>query len=105
VCAFRVAGEASASIGLTYNISREGMYVRSFDVPPQSSRLWIELCAPGTRQVCHLRGRMMWSRTLSTGARGAVPPGFGVRLELDQCPPEDRDLYVAGYELSCTRAA
>jgi DNA-binding response OmpR family regulator len=105
VCAYRTSGELRAQIGLTYNISREGLYVRTFDAPQLNAPVWLELCAPGTRTLCHLRGRVAWTRTLTTGAHGAVPPGFGIKLELDQCPTEDAELYTCGYEITRVRNA
>ncbi len=104
-CGFRVAGEFESSFGLTYNISREGLYVRTFDSPPNGSKVWLELRPESSAPMCHLRGQVVWTRKLSTGARGASPPGFGVRLDLDQCPPEDRVAYLTAYDQLCARAA
>ncbi len=97
-CAFRVAGEFASSVGLTYNISREGLYVRTFDSPANKSRVWLELRPPFSGSVAHVRGDVVWTRTLATGARGAAPPGFGVRLDFEHCPAEDRGAYLAAYE-------
>jgi DNA-binding response OmpR family regulator len=98
LCNFRAAGEFDARAGLTYNISREGIYVRSFDAPASKGKVWLELRPPFAREVCHLRGDVVWIRALTTGAHGAAPPGFGVRLSLEDSPPEDRIRYVRGYE-------
>jgi hypothetical protein len=46
-----------------------------------------------------LRGDIMWTRTLATGARGAAPPGFGVRLVPEQSPPLDNTTYIERYDL------
>ncbi len=102
-CGFRVAGEFESSFGLTYNISREGLYVRTFDSPPNKAKVWLELRPQPSLQVCHVRGEVVWTRKLSTGARGAAPPGFGVRLDFEQCPPEDRAGYLAAYDQLCAR--
>jgi len=95
---FRAAGELESRVGLTYNISREGLYVRTFDAPPTKGQVWLELRPPGAARACHVRGEIMWTRTLATGARGAAPPGFGVRLSPEQCPPADRTSYVEQYD-------
>lgn len=104
-CAFRLAGEFEAIVGLTYNISREGLYVRTFDAPANKSKVWLELVPPGAKRACHVRGDVVWTRTLATGARGAAPPGFGVRLDFDTCPKEDREAYLSAYEQLAARSA
>ena len=98
-CAFRSAGDMEASCGLTYNISREGIYVRTFDVPANKGPVWLELRPPGSSRACHLRGDVMWTRAMATGARGAAPAGFGVRLTPEDCPPKDLATYVERYDL------
>lgn len=98
LCSFRAAGELEARMGVTYNISREGMYVRTFDAPPSRGQVWLELRPPGAARACHVRGEIVWTRTLATGARGAAPPGFGVRLSAEQGPPEDTAIYAAQYD-------
>ena len=95
---FRAAGELESRLGLTYNISREGMYVRTFDAPPTKGQAWLELRPPGASRAVHLRADIMWTRTLATGARGAAPPGFGVRLSPELCPPSDSAHYVQQYD-------
>ena len=99
LCSFRAAGEIESRMGLTYNISREGLYVRTFDVPSNKGIAWLELRPPGSNKAVHLRGDIMWTRTLATGARGAAPPGFGVRLTPEQSPPLDNNVYVERYDL------
>lgn len=99
LCTFRAEGDFEPRPGLTYNISREGLYVRTFDAPPTPTKAWLELRPPASRDVVHLRGDIVWSRALTTGAHGATPPGFGVKLTLDEAPPKDRELYVRHYEL------
>jgi hypothetical protein len=86
-------------MGLTYNVSREGLYVRTFDVPSNKGIAWLELRPPGSSKAVHLRGDIMWTRTLATGARGAAPPGFGIRLAPEQCPPNDNHAYTERYDL------
>jgi CheY-like chemotaxis protein len=98
LCNFRLAGELDARAGLTYNISREGLYVRTFDAPVDKGRAWIELRPPFDAKAVHLRGDVVWIRALTTGAHGAAPPGFGIRLALEDSPPDDRIRYVQAYE-------
>lgn len=98
LCAFRSAGTLHPSLGLTYNISREGLYVRTLDPPKGDSEVWLELRPPVESRVVHLRGRVAWVRRLSTGPGGAAPPGFGVRFAEAACPPRDLALYRHDYD-------
>ncbi len=97
LCAFRPAGVFEHGYGLTYNISREGLFVRTLDPPPPGQGLWIELRPPGHGQVVHLRARLVWTRSLG-GQGGAAPPGFGLRFEEEACPQEDLRAYRRAYE-------
>jgi DNA-binding response OmpR family regulator len=102
LCSFRAAGELETRLGLTYNISREGLYIRTFDAPTSRGQVWLELRPPGAARACHVRGEIVWTRTLATGARGAAPPGFGVRLSAGQGPPEDTVIYSTQYDRMLT---
>jgi DNA-binding response OmpR family regulator len=97
LCAFRAAGELESRYGLTYNISREGLYIRSFDAGERGP-VWLDLRPPGSKSAVHIRGELVWTRTLATGARGTAPPGFGVRLSPDACPSADLQTYMQCYE-------
>lgn len=98
LCAFRPAGQLGPVLGLTYNLSREGLYVRTLDPPPTGTTLWFELRPPGSRDVVHLRGTVVWVRSIERGPGGAAPPGFGVRIVTDACPPADLHRYQRAYE-------
>jgi CheY-like chemotaxis protein len=98
LCAFRAAGELETRYGLTYNISREGLYIRTFDAPAERGPVWLDLRPPGSKQAVHIRGDLVWMRTLATGARGTAPPGFGIRLSPDACPKADLQAYMQSYE-------
>ena len=95
ICAFRPAGELQAVHGLTYNISREGFYVRSLDPPAKECAVWLELRPPGSTEAVHLRGRCVWR---SPFPGGPTPAGFGVRLDDEACPAADLKGYRSGYE-------
>jgi CheY-like chemotaxis protein len=97
VCGFRVAGALTPVYGLTYNISREGLYVRTLDPPPPGAQVWFELRPPGRDEAVHLRGKVVWCRGLRNPG-GAAPPGFGLRISDDDSPPGDLAAYVEAYE-------
>jgi CheY-like chemotaxis protein len=98
LCAFRPAGQLHAVLGLTYNLSREGLYVRTLDPPPSGAMVWFELRPPGLQEVVHLRGTVMWARSMDRGPGGAAPPGFGVRVVAEACPAADLATYREAYD-------
>jgi len=98
MCAFRPAGQLHPVLGLTYNLSREGLYVRTLDPPRSGTKLWFELRPPHSSDAVHLRGTVVWVRSVERGPGGAAPPGFGVRLDADACPPLDLRRYQDHYQ-------
>lgn len=98
LCAYRPAGEIQPMLGLTYNLSRGGLYVRTLDPPAAGTSIWFELRPPGERECVHLRGQVMWARTMERGPGGASPAGFGVRIARESCPPEDLARYEAAFD-------
>ncbi len=97
LCAFRPAGVFEHGYGLTYNLSREGLFVRSLDPPPPGNGLWIELRPPGQAEAVHLRAELMWCKSLG-GRGGAAPPGFGLRFDEARSPAADLRAYQDAYE-------
>jgi CheY-like chemotaxis protein len=97
ICGFRPAGSLGPTFGLTYNLSREGLYVRTLDPPAPGTDLWFEMRPPYEAAAVHLRGRVMWSRGLRNPG-GAAPPGFGMRIDPEGCPPGDLESYRTSYD-------
>jgi len=96
ICAFRPRGSLEPVYGLTYNISREGLFVRTLDPPKRGEDLWFEVRPPRERNAVHLRGKVVWARGLSTPG-GASPPGFGMRIVASECPPGDLATFHRAY--------
>jgi CheY-like chemotaxis protein len=96
ICSFRPEGAFSPEYGLTYNMSKTGIYVRTLDPPPKNKALWLELRPPGTTSTVHLRGSLVWVAMPGGGAR-ATPPGFGLRIEADSSPARDLAIYQEAY--------
>ena len=92
ICSFRSEGTFAPEYGLTYNMSKTGIYVRTLDPPAKNSVLWLELRAPGTTSTVHLRGTLVWVEIPGGGTR-AAPPGFGLRIDADSSPARDLRLY------------
>lgn len=95
---FRPAGEFSPAYGMSSNLSREGLFVRTMDSPRKESTVWVELRPHGDAAAVHLRARVVWVRDLRHGSGGPSPPGFGARILPEACAPDDLKRYLNGYQ-------
>lgn len=99
ICTFAGEGELfERSIALTYNISREGLYVRTLCAPPTGKRVWLVLRPPGAASAARLGGTVRWTRMRFASGWSAAPPGFAVQLEPAHCPESDLAEYVEYYD-------
>ena len=92
---FRGAGREADEIGFTYNISAQGLYVRTL-APPDEEIIWLELCPPRSERRVRLVGKVAWRRRYGLNERATVPPGFGVQI-VDGAAA-DREAWQAGYD-------
>jgi CheY-like chemotaxis protein len=97
ICAFRIAGVTEPAYGLTHNLSREGLYVRTLSPASVGTELWIELRTALGVPV-HLRGRVVWRREPGNSSATA-PSGFGFQIDHDQSPSLDVRDWEAAYEM------
>jgi len=93
--AARGAGRVEDEIGFTYNISLNGLYIRTL-VPPDDDSVWLELRPPRSERRVRLVGRVAWRRPFGSSQRATVPPGFGV--EIVDGARADLAAWSAGYE-------
>ena len=93
LCSFRVAGVPVPRYGVTFNISRGGVFVRTLDAPAIGESVWVEFRPPSSDAAVHLRGTVAW-RTLG----GATPPGFAVQFLAHRCPSDDLAAYRDRYQ-------
>lgn len=96
ICAFRIAGGMEPAYGLSHNISREGLYVRTLSPAAKGTELWIELRTALGVPV-HLRGRVMWRREPGN-ASATSPSGFGFQIDREQTPSLDLRDWESAYE-------
>jgi len=94
--AFRQAGRESDEHGYAYNVSGEGLYVRTLAPPESGSELWIEMQPPRTERRVRLEGKVVWRRLLGSPEGATVPPGFGLRISGGS--ETDRTRFRQGYE-------
>jgi hypothetical protein len=77
--AFRAAGEGEDDFGFTYNVSPNGLYVRTLATPAED-HVWLELCPPSSDRRVRLEGHIAWRCGFGSLGTATAPPGFGVRL-------------------------
>jgi CheY-like chemotaxis protein len=66
--------------GLTFNVARDGLYVRAASPPARGTPLTLELTPPGSHATVHLEGVVAWSKPFGGRAFASSPPGFGVAI-------------------------
>lgn len=98
LASFRPAGEMRPVFGFVYNMSREGISIRSLDPCAKGESVWLELMPPASVRAVHLRVTVVASRAFSSGAGGGEPAGFAVRIDEAACPADDLRVYREGYE-------
>lgn len=77
--AFRPEGRDEDEVGFSYNISADGLYVRTL-APPPSEYVWLELQPPRSDRRVRMEGRVAWRRPFGPSYHATVPPGFGVQI-------------------------
>jgi CheY-like chemotaxis protein len=98
LCAFRLSDDIIPVYGYTYNISFEGMYVKTFNPPNAGDNLRIEVRLAEESAAVHLCGKRVWTRFPDSAKPAPVPPGFGFRIDPAACPPGDIAQYQAMYQ-------
>lgn len=76
---FRSAREETDELGFSYNISENGMFVRTLAAPEQDV-VWLEVRPPRSREWVRLEGRVAWRRPYVPTSAQLGPPGFGVSI-------------------------
>lgn len=76
---FRSAREETDELGFSYNISENGMFVRTL-AAPEHDTVWLEVRPPRSREWVRLEGRVAWRRPYVPTAAQLGPPGFGISI-------------------------
>ncbi len=92
---FRLAGRAEDEVGITYNVSETGMYVRTLLAPPAKETVWLELQPPRSDRRVRLEGVVQWRRPYGPNDQATVPMGFG--FEISDGSATDRQRFLDGY--------
>lgn len=95
--AFRAAGRDTDEFGYTYNLSGEGLYVRTLAPLAPGDEAWIELQPPRTDRRVRLEAKVVWQRLFGRSQMASVPPGFG--LFITGGSSGDMKRYRQGYEI------
>lgn len=77
---FRAAGSDDDDVGVAFNLSSRGMFIRTF-APVLSEDVWLEWRVPQDKTRVRLEGRVVWRQaSLTNPERAASPMGFGVEF-------------------------
>jgi DNA-binding response OmpR family regulator len=77
---FRAAGSEEDDVGVCYDLSTSGMFIRTF-APLVAEQVWIEWRIPGDKTRVRLEGEVVWRQiSMTDPARPCSPMGFGVRF-------------------------
>jgi DNA-binding response OmpR family regulator len=93
--AFRPVGASKDDYGFTYNVSRNGVYVRSL-LSLANDDIWIDVRPPRTDRYVRLLGRIAWRKALGATAGHGTPPGFAI--EIVDGLARDMELWARGCE-------
>lgn len=93
---FRVAGRDRDDEGFMYNVSGEGLFIRTLAPPVTGDDVWLEFVPPRSDRRVRLEASVVWRRVFGQGQEATVPPGFGVRIT--DGSKADRKRYREGYQ-------
>ncbi len=85
----QILSEAGQSVGHLRNVSKQGVFVRTSEMPPPGNVVAIQFSNPNGGFV-NLQGEVRW--TTKQLENPEVPEGFGVRL--DETPGEFRRFFM-----------
>ena len=77
---FRIAGREADDVGFSYNVSADGLFVRTLAPPESGEEVWLEMWAPRSERRVRLAGTVAWRQPFGPRDDASVPPGFGVKL-------------------------
>ncbi len=78
--AFRNAGGERDDVGLTYNVSTGGLFIRTLAPCEVGQEVWLELWPPRSDRRVRLAGRVAWVRPFGSPEGATSPPGCGVQV-------------------------
>lgn len=78
--AFRAAGREEDEIGFSYNVSAQGVYVRTLAPLEGGQQAWLEMWPPRSERRVRLAGEVAWRRPFGPVGSATVPAGFGLRI-------------------------
>ncbi|HQP38390.1 MAG TPA: PilZ domain-containing protein, partial [Polyangiaceae bacterium] len=76
---FRQAGWTEDDLGVTYNVSEGGVFVRTLAPPAVKTPMAVELRPPGDSKTVRLEGVVAWAQPSRPGTFANTPAGFGVQ--------------------------
>lgn len=93
---FHLDGRPGVVWGSTYNISRQGLYIRTLTPAPYGAEIDLRLHAPGDGPLVEMRARVVWRKEF--GAQGGVPGPTGMGVVIVATAGSGVAEYEAGYD-------
>jgi DNA-binding response OmpR family regulator/Tfp pilus assembly protein PilZ len=78
--AFRQAGRDRDDVGFLYNVSGEGLFIRTLAPLGSGEDAWLEFKPPRTDRRVRLEAKVVWRKQYGRVSEATVPPGFGVKI-------------------------
>lgn len=79
VVSFRRPEQVGAELGYSFNLSENGLFVRTL-APPPLGPVMLELTPPGSTVRHSFEGEVVWRRPFANPSLATAPPGFGARF-------------------------
>jgi len=94
--AFAIAGREAAVWGSTYNVSRNGLYIRTLTPAPYGAEIDLQLDAPAGGPRVAIKARVVWRKEF--GAQGGVPGPTGMGVQILEVAGTGVAEFQAGYD-------
>lgn len=78
--AMRYTLDGLTAHALSFNIARDGLYVRTPTPPARGAVVALELTPPGSLATVRVEGAVAWSKPFGSRAFASSPAGFGVAI-------------------------
>lgn len=93
VVRFRPVGSEDDDTGFTYNVSEDGLYIRTL-APTIAPVVWVDVRPPASRTTVRLEGRVTWHR--APGSPTVIPAPYGFAVELNAGLGRSHELWRKG---------
>jgi len=93
---FMIEGDSNWYWTFSWNLNRQGLFLRTLTPPPQSTRLTLEFTPPFGEGMVHLDAQVVWRKEFGSKRTVLSPTGMGVLFT--RIPLADTAALEAGYQ-------